>query len=88
MMIGTLGFGWLLKALMLGLPILGVILILMAAAGIFQNNSMNVAPIREQPQMHRTLKKSANASTARYCGHCGAGLLADWTHCPQCGEPV
>ena len=24
----------------------------------------------------------------RFCSHCGAGLQADWTHCPQCGAPI
>ncbi|MBI5292743.1 MAG: zinc-ribbon domain-containing protein [Chloroflexi bacterium] len=28
------------------------------------------------------------ASPARYCSHCGQGLQAAWTHCPQCGAPV
>jgi len=27
-------------------------------------------------------------ASTRYCAHCGAGLQADWTHCPQCGAPV
>lgn len=88
MMFGTLGFRWLMMVLMIGLPILGVILILMAAAGLFQNQSLNVAPIREQPQVNRTMNGASNISSPRNCAHCGAGLKADWTHCPQCGAPV
>ena len=88
MMFGTLGFGWLMMVLMIGLPILGVILILMAAAGFFQNRSLNVLPIREQPQVDRRMNSASNISSARYCAHCGVGLKADWTHCPQCGAPV
>jgi hypothetical protein len=88
MMFGTLGFGWLLTALMIGLPIMGVILILLAATGLLQNRSLNVAPIREQPQVDRKLNGGTNASAVRYCAHCGAGLHAEWTHCPQCGAPV
>lgn len=88
MMFGTLGFGWLMMVLMIGLPILGVILILMAAAGFFQNRSLNVLPIREQPQVNRTINGVSNISSARYCAHCGAGLKVDWTHCPMCGAPV
>jgi hypothetical protein len=89
MMFGTLGFGWLMMVLMIGLPILCVILILMAAAGLFQNRFLNVAPVREQPQVERKINSSTNGvSVTRYCAHCGAGLQADWTHCPQCGAPV
>ena len=89
MMFGTLGFGWLMMVLMIGLPILGVISILMAAAGYFQNRSLNVAPIREQPRVDRNMNSSSSSSSAaRYCVHCGTGLQADWTHCPQCGAPV
>jgi hypothetical protein len=87
-MYGAFGFGWLMMILMIGLPILGVILILMAAAGFFQNRSLNVAPIRDDQQINRAMKSAANASTERYCAHCGAGLQTGWTHCPQCGAPV
>jgi zinc-ribbon domain len=89
MMFGILGFGWLTMVLMIGLPILGVILILMAAAGLFQNRSWSVAPIREQPQVeHKINSTSSNSSVGHYCANCGAGLQADWTHCPQCGAAV
>lgn len=89
-MVGAFGFGWLMALLMIGLPILAVILLLLAAAGFFQNRSLNVAPIREQPQFDRVVNRSnATASaTGRYCAHCGTGLQADWTHCPQCGAAV
>ena len=36
MMVGAFGFGWILMVLMIGLPILGVVLLLLAAAGFFQ----------------------------------------------------
>jgi hypothetical protein len=88
MMFGTLGFGWLMMVLMIGLPILGVILILMAAAGFFQNRTLNVAPIHEEPQIGRTINRSSNINFAHYCAHCGTGLQVDWTHCPQCGTSV
>jgi uncharacterized membrane protein len=88
MMIGTIGFGWLMMVIMIGLPILAVILILMAAAGFFQNGSFSIAPIRDEQQGNRPTDSSSSVSTARYCVHCGAGLLSEWTHCPQCGAPV
>ncbi len=49
-MVGAFGFGWILTVLMIGLPILGVVLLLLAAAGFFQNRSLNVAPITDQPR--------------------------------------
>jgi hypothetical protein len=90
MMFGTFGFGWLIMVLMIGLPIMGVILILMAAAGFFQNRSLNVSPIIEQPQVDRKMNSSSSDATtaARYCAHCGAGLQTNWMHCPQCGAPI
>ncbi len=45
MMVGMVGFGWLFMLLMIGLPILGVVLLLLAAAGYFQNGSLYVVPI-------------------------------------------
>jgi hypothetical protein len=90
MMYGAFGFGWLLMLLMIGLPILGVVLLLMAAAGYFQHRSLNAAPIRDEAQVNRTLNGSniTASATGRYCAHCGAGLQADWMHCPQCGAQV
>lgn len=88
-MFGTLGFGWLTMVLMIGLPILGVILILMVAAGLFQNRSLNAAPIREQSQIDREMSSSSSSNLiTRYCANCGAGLQTDWTHCPQCDALV
>ena len=89
-MVGAFGFGWILMVLMIGLPILGVVLLLLAAAGFFQNRSLNVVPIKNQAPVNRTLDNTNPGAsvTGRYCAHCGASLQADWTHCPQCGAPV
>ena len=89
-MVGAFGLSWLFMFLMIGVPILGVVLILLAAAGFFQNRSLNVVPIRNQSPVDRS-SNNANSSTlvtGHYCAHCGTGLQADWTHCPQCGAPV
>jgi hypothetical protein len=90
MMVGLFGLGWLAMVLMIGLPILGVVLLLLAAAGFFQNRSLNVVPIKNQEPLNRTLDNTSIGApvTGRYCAHCGAGLQADWTHCPQCGAAV
>ena len=89
-MVETLGFGSLVKVLMIGLPVMGVVLILLAASGVFQNRPMNGAPIRNEPQEGRPLNSLySNASpAARYCANCGAGLQVEWRNCPQCGSPV
>ena len=88
-MFATFGYGWLMMVLMIGLPILGVILVLMAAAGLFQNQRLNAAPMREQPQVERKINgSSSNFPISRYCANCGTGLQVDWTYCPQCGAPV
>jgi hypothetical protein len=88
MMFGAFSFSWLIMVLMIGLPILGVVLLLMAAAGFFQNGSFSVAPIRDEQPGNRPGNSTSSAVFARYCAHCGAGLQADWTQCPQCGSPV
>lgn len=47
-----------------------------------QGNSFNV----NQPSEKRVQITDPDAKL--FCSHCGAGLQADWTHCPQCGAPV
>jgi hypothetical protein len=31
---------------------------------------------------------TAASSSRSACSHCGASLLPEWRHCPQCGAPV
>ena len=87
MIYGTFGWGWFLMVLMIGLPLLGVIFAILAAAGYFQNREnnspmmQNHAPVYESPN-------NTPAQFARYCSNCGAGLQPEWAHCPQCGAAV
>lgn len=83
------GFGWLMMLLVIGLPILLVVLLLVGAAGLFQNraHSLPVTPY-QAPVTQSTVNTNQLSSYSRYCAHCGAGLQSDWTHCPQCGAPV
>ncbi len=84
------GFGGLMMLLVVGLPILLVILVLVAAAGWFQNRAQGMAaPQSQAPVYPPAVSSTPPAGTAaRFCSHCGAGLQPDWTHCPQCGAPV
>lgn len=34
------------------------------------------------------LISAAAGSSRGACSHCGAGLQAEWRHCPQCGAPA
>lgn len=83
------GFGWLMMLLVFGLPILLVVLLLIGAAGYFQNRGHNIPFTQNQVQSIRpAANTSPSTSYSRYCSHCGAGLQSDWTHCPQCGAPI
>ncbi len=85
MMLGgglMLGFGLLAMLIIIGLPILLVIGVI---AGVWGLSGRRTAPMFTPPAP-RALTSAP--SPARYCSHCGQGLQAAWTHCPQCGAPV
>jgi uncharacterized paraquat-inducible protein A len=90
MMYGMFGFGWLMMLAVIGLPLLLIFLLVGAASGWFQNwnrtavTNQNQPPAGAQPVNYALPAQKAD----RYCSHCGAGLKADWTHCPQCGAPI
>jgi hypothetical protein len=94
MMLGgglMMGIGLLIMLLVIGLPILLVIALLGGAAVLLQNQNRPVNVVQkpiyatygpvDQPGL-------AEVPSTRYCAHCGAGLQADWNHCPQCGAPI
>lgn len=94
MMLGgglMMGLGLLFLVLLIGIPILLAVVLLGGGASAFQKqnhpgfsvqNPVNVPPSQVvQPDQPAAIP-------ARYCAHCGAGLQADWTHCPQCGAPI
>ncbi len=86
-----LGVGLLMMLLVIGLPILVVIALLGGMAGVQRGQNppaaMWQAPLPMASDPGDQPSQSA-AAAARYCAHCGAGLQADWTHCPQCGVPI
>lgn len=76
-------FGLLFLLLVIGLPIL---LILAVVAGVWALAGRRSGSPASSPGYDRDVAPAV--SFTRYCSHCGQGLQADWTHCPQCGAPV
>ena len=94
MMLGgrlMVGMGFLIMLLVIGIPILLLIALLGGAAGSQQKQN-HPADVVQKPLSAATTpvvqSDHAVVIPARYCAHCGAGLQADWIHCPQCGAPI
>ncbi|MBI3761357.1 MAG: hypothetical protein HY260_05775 [Chloroflexi bacterium] len=82
-----IGFGLLTMLIVLGLPILLVVgLIALVArrptplSPPYQGVSGPVTPPAQGGGGGRPI--------ARYCSHCGYGLQAGWSNCPNCGAPT
>ena len=85
-----LGIGFLMMLLVFGLSVF-LILVLIGGAGIFlQKRNQPERTVRNSQLVYPAVTQLAQPASApaRYCSHCGAGLQADWTHCPQCGAPI
>jgi hypothetical protein len=85
MMVGgglMLLFGLLVMLIVIGLPIL---LVVAAVAGVWGLSGRRAGSAPSSQGAVRTV--GAALSFTRFCSHCGQGLQADWTHCPQCGAP-
>lgn len=80
---GMLGFGLLLMLLFIGLPLLLIVGGIAVAMALLGRRNVSVMSL-----LGSSTPAGPMASVARYCPHCGQGLQADWTHCPQCGAPV
>ncbi len=76
-------FGLLFMLIVVGLPIL---LIVAAVAGVWGLSNRCSGSASSLLRNDRPVAPAA--SFVRYCSHCGRGLEAVWTHCPQCGAPV
>lgn len=88
---GMLGIGLLAILLAIGLPVLLVIALAAGGAEFLRNRNRSEPDGRSNTAQSNTAAVQSGQSTtssARYCAHCGAGLQADWTHCPQCGAPI
>lgn len=85
-----IGVGLLMMLLVFGLPTLLVIALVGGAAGFLQKQNRSVIvgqkPLPVDNQVVRP--DQPVPAPSRYCTHCGGGLQADWTHCPQCGAPI
>ena len=83
--------GLLVMLLVFGLPVLLIVVLAGGLTGFLQKQNrlsdgvQRPLPVASNPAVQP--EKTAT-SAPRYCVHCGAGLQADWTHCPQCGAPV
>ncbi len=85
MMLGggmMLGVGLLTMLIVIGLPVL---LAIGVAAGLWGRWGNRAGPMFTPPAPRAF---TSAASPARYCSHCGQGLQAAWTRCPQCGAPI
>lgn len=83
--------GLLLMLMLIAIPILIVIALVGGTAGFFQKQNRS-SDVYQRPVYATTSpviqSNQTGVTSPRYCSHCGAGLQADWTHCPQCGAPV
>jgi len=76
-------FGFLFLILFVVILVVGVIA---GLAWLDKNNRQwNLFSVN-QPSDKR--EQVADPEVRRFCSHCGTGLQAGWTHCPQCGAPV
>jgi hypothetical protein len=83
--------GLLFLLLLIAIPVILVVVLLGGTAGFLQRQN-RVSDVVQVP-VYTTSSPVVQSSQAvvtsdRYCSHCGAGLKADWTHCPQCGAPI
>ncbi len=83
-------FGFLMMVAVIAIPLLLIALLVGGSAGIFQRWAHNTgSPTSSYTPVQPTSNNIPDHTPAtKYCSHCGAGLKADWTHCPQCGAPV
>ncbi len=94
MMLGgglMMGVGLLFLLLLIAIPILLVIVLLGGTGGFLQKQNRPADAVQRPvyaPSSQVSQPGQVAVTSTRYCAHCGAGLQADWTHCPQCGAPI
>jgi len=83
--------GLLFLLLVIAIPIFLVIALVGGTAGFLQKQN-RASDIVQRPVYVTSSpivqSNQTGVPSTRYCSHCGAGLQADWTHCPQCGAPI
>ncbi len=90
MMYGMFGLGWLMMLLVIGIPVLLIVLVVGGANGHFHmwGHPMHMMADHDHGQQSMMSNSQPAVKADKYCSHCGAGLQAGWTHCPQCGAPI
>ena len=78
-----MGFGFLFMLLVIGLPIVGII-----ALVVWLVNTIKLGNPFSVNQSVGKRGQAEGQGAKRACSHCGTSLQADWTHCPQCGAAV
>jgi zinc-ribbon domain len=79
MMFGSvfmLGFGLIAMLLVIGLPVALIVVLIWALTRRGNSSLPTFVPVHQ------------NTASTRSCSHCGTGLQAGWSHCPQCGAQV
>jgi hypothetical protein len=78
-----MGFGFLSMLLVIALPIVGIVALVIWLSNA--NRKENLFGLNSPSEKQ---EQATGSGAKRFCSHCGAGLQAEWTHCPQCGAPV
>jgi hypothetical protein len=85
------GLGWLFMLLVIGLPVVILVMALAGRGDLLRQIWTPRAPVQPDPSMATPMQTNPTPTSypsTRYCSHCGAGLQAEWSHCPQCGAPI
>jgi len=75
-----MGFGFLFMLLLVVLPFIGVVALIAWLINV--NRRGDLFGLNSSSEKR---EQATGSGTKRFCSHCGAGLQAEWTHCPQCG---
>jgi uncharacterized iron-regulated membrane protein len=86
MMYGSFGLGGLIILLIIGFLVLVILGIVVVGVYIYNRNKSSTT--HSQGYQVVATPNPAVPKSDRYCVHCGAGLQAGWSHCPQCGAPI
>ncbi len=71
-----MGFGLIAMLLVVAIPVVLIVVLVWAL-------TRHASPVVPTP-----ITPVPAGNPRNYCSHCGAGLQAGWSHCPQCGAPV
>lgn len=78
-----MGFGFLAMLLVFALPIVGIVALVVWLSNANRQGNLFGSNLPAEKR-----EQAPDPGTKRFCSHCGAGLQANWPHCPQCGAPI